>query len=78
MTAFLQGSLEGLIDAYGCNIILLHHSNKTSGDLIEDPKELARALTRRYDARGLRYCLVHPLGMLDGMCQGGPRPEAYR
>ena len=32
MTAFC-GLLEGLIDAYGCNIILLHHSNKTSGDL---------------------------------------------
>ena len=45
MTAFC-GLLEGLIDAYGCNIILLHHSNKTSGDLIEDPKELARALTQ--------------------------------
>ena len=68
MTAFC-GLLEGLIDAYGCNIILLHHSNKTSGDLIEDPKELARALTQTAmrGASALAGCirwgmLVAPLG----------------
>ena len=68
MTAFC-GLLEGLIDAYGCNIILLHHSNKTSGDLIEDPKELAKALTQTAmrGASALAGCirwgmLVAPLG----------------
>ena len=68
MTAFC-GLLEGLIDAYGCNIILLHHSNKTSGDLIEDPRELARALTQTAmrGASALAGCirwgmLVAPLG----------------
>ena len=68
MTAF-GGLLEGLIDAYGCNIILLHHSNKTSGDLIEDPKELAKALTQTAmrGASALAGCirwgmLVAPLG----------------
>ena len=68
VTAFC-GLLEGLIDAYGCNIILLHHSNKTSGDLIEDPKELAKALTQTAmrGASALAGCirwgmLVAPLG----------------
>jgi hypothetical protein len=45
MTSFC-GTLEDIIAETGCNILLLHHSNKSAGDCVEDPKELARALTQ--------------------------------
>ena len=45
MTSFC-GHLESIISTMGCNIILLHHSNKTAGDCVEDARELSKALTQ--------------------------------
>lgn len=68
MTAFC-GILEDIVAENGCNIILLHHSNKTAGDCVEDPKELSRALTQTAmrGASALAGCirwglLMAPLG----------------
>ena len=68
MTAFC-GILEDIIAESGCNIILLHHSNKTAGDCVEDAKELSRALTQTAmrGASALAGCirwglLMAPLG----------------
>ena len=47
MTAFC-GILEDLIADFGCNIILLHHSNKTAGDCVED----SQGLLYRVEAAG--------------------------
>ena len=45
MTTFC-GHLESIINTIGCNIILLHHSNKTAGDCVEDARELSKALSQ--------------------------------
>lgn len=68
MTAFC-GMLEVLIADYGCNIILLHHSNKAAGDCVEKPDALALALSQTAirGASALAGCirwglLMAPLG----------------
>lgn len=45
ITAFCA-ALEELAVEYGCTIILLHHSNKASGDCIDGDGELAHSLTQ--------------------------------
>jgi hypothetical protein len=45
MTTFC-GHLEDVIADFGCNIILLHHTNKAAGDCVDDPKELAKSLSQ--------------------------------
>ncbi|WP_310600051.1 AAA family ATPase [Desulfobulbus sp.] len=68
MTGFC-GHLEDIIADLDCNIILLHHSNKTAGDCVESPDELAKALTQTAmrGASALSGCirwglLMAPLG----------------
>jgi hypothetical protein len=38
------GMFEDIIHDYGCNIIFLHHTNKVSGDCVDNEKELNNAL----------------------------------
>ena len=45
MTRFCA-ELESLCKEFSCNIILLHHTNKTAGDCLSDPKSLDAALNQ--------------------------------
>lgn len=40
------GLLEDIIKEFGCNIILIHHTGKLSGDLVTDKKALKAALSQ--------------------------------
>lgn len=40
------GRLEEIIARHGCNILLIHHSNKGGGDLVPDMKSMAGALSQ--------------------------------
>ncbi|MDR1043738.1 MAG: AAA family ATPase [Candidatus Adiutrix sp.] len=40
------GLLEEIIEEYGCNVILVHHSGKSSGDLAADQARLKAALSQ--------------------------------